>query len=328
MTLSRSKYVLGAFASVLLGVAALTFPLHVRAAESVSVKKTKVEFPRLCGVAGGPAIVQNGTALKGKLASQRLQEKLLITTDETSRVCLEVDAGLKMSVFSKSSVFIPVIDRETGQVEEIELLRGKVLFEKNATSQNVRMTSALYREDLPTGKFVLEFDPEAANIRASVIEGELPFRGLETEVTSRLTGGETQAFLGEQQEGKIQYDTLLQGRQVARGQLGAKTKLAESDLKRLLSFFEIKTKKPVDSGLKLKPSKMGSLCKMPNATFNECLYRCQGNPRGEKTCDLSNPKVSCVRLRCLANGEWGDPFEFPKSKAPCEPQDLVKSCDY
>lgn len=73
------------------------------------------------------------------------------------------------------------------------------------------------------------------------------------------------------------------------------------------------------------------ICTKPSAKFNQCAWKCDGNPAGEKTCRTDLPQVRCVRSRCNANGVWAEEMRQPASagQASCPAQGAkVKDCDY
>jgi hypothetical protein len=73
------------------------------------------------------------------------------------------------------------------------------------------------------------------------------------------------------------------------------------------------------------------ICERPKASFNQCAWRCVGNPGGENRCRTDLPEVSCVRQRCNGNGKWADETRVPASEASgqCPANGYtVKTCDY
>jgi len=74
-----------------------------------------------------------------------------------------------------------------------------------------------------------------------------------------------------------------------------------------------------------------AICEKPKALLNQCAWKCEGNPSGEKVCRTDLSQVRCVRQRCNANGKWADEIRMPAatSQTLCPPQGaLVKDCDY
>jgi hypothetical protein len=74
-----------------------------------------------------------------------------------------------------------------------------------------------------------------------------------------------------------------------------------------------------------------AICEKPRGSFNQCMWKCVGNPDGSKTCRTELSQVRCVRSRCNGNGEWAEETRVPAaaSQALCPAAGtLVKDCDY
>lgn len=73
-----------------------------------------------------------------------------------------------------------------------------------------------------------------------------------------------------------------------------------------------------------------SICNEPKGELNQCSWRCENNPKNEKTCRADLPDVGCVRRRCNANGQWAEETRTPASNhEQCAPQGFkVAPCDY
>jgi hypothetical protein len=79
---------------------------------------------------------------------------------------------------------------------------------------------------------------------------------------------------------------------------------------------------------KAKPPEI--ICKEPNGQLNQCTWRCVNNNKKAKACEVNKPNVSCIRLRCNANGDWAEETKLPVSSATkCKAHgDSVDECDY
>jgi hypothetical protein len=72
------------------------------------------------------------------------------------------------------------------------------------------------------------------------------------------------------------------------------------------------------------------ICEKPKGRLNQCLWKCEGNPEGSRTCRTDLPQVKCTRTRCNANGHWAEETRLPAShhdNCPAAGQ-LIKNCDY
>lgn len=115
---------------------------------------------------------------------------------------------------------------------------------------------------------------------------------------------------------------------VARGSMTPLYKVSGDEVSALIAQLEDKTKtKPISI---IKVAEDDSICSQPKADFNMCSWKCENNPRGQKSCRTDLENVKCVRKRCNANGEWVDNFRLPASigeKCPAYGH-KVKDCDY
>ncbi len=121
---------------------------------------------------------------------------------------------------------------------------------------------------------------------------------------------------------------------VARGYLTPVFKMTAEELKKLeitTNFNQLDTEavKPVEL-VASKDSQGSDICKSPAGDFNQCVWKCENNPGGEKKCRTDLPNVNCVRRRCNANGKWAEDTRLPASFHDlCSPsKEVVKSCDY
>lgn len=286
----------------------------------------KVEYPVLRQLEGAATVRQKGEVLKGRLPGRLLREQILVETGK-GRVRLDLSASEFVIVGENSEFLMPAIDWDTGTVEELELRRGSFGVELKRPRQ---VRAALYRDRVEEGRYIFDFNPDIPQFGATVLAGKLAFRGLETEERGELRAGERQSFTGEIADGQIQYDVLLGGRKVARGRLGEKQSVKPADLAAFNRGFELgrpkAAAKPKDPAAAAGAG--GGVCRQPAGRFNDCAFTCENNPKGRKVCDLENPKVRCVRRRCLASGQWGDEFVFAKHLAVCEAGVFVRPCDY
>ncbi len=82
---------------------------------------------------------------------------------------------------------------------------------------------------------------------------------------------------------------------------------------------------------KRKTASESAICDKPRANFNQCMWKCVGNPEGSKVCRTELPQVRCVRSRCNGNGEWAEETRVPAAASQVQCPNagtLVKDCDY
>jgi hypothetical protein len=317
----------------------------VHAANVKQAVSSKVEYPKISSVEGSVEVRQKGELLKGKLPGRILREQILLETGKGASIRVDLAPHDFILLAEDSKLLIPAIDWETGQVEELELLVGSFGLELKEARQ---IRSELFRDRITEGRYIFDYSPLIPQFGVTVLKGELAFRGRENEERSALGSGDRQIFVGEIQDGQIQFDVLLEGRKVARGRMLGKEKLKATDMASFNKAFELRPVRKAGAG---KTSKKGgtnpssgsganagaeasrgllkdAICKKPAGRFNDCAYECVNNPKGQKICNLQNPKVSCVRRRCLASGRWGDEHVFANHLATCDAQIKVQICDY
>lgn len=296
-------------------------------------KVVKSVYPQINTLEGDAQVLQKGQVLTGKLDGKVLREQVLVRTQK-GRVRIDLADDEFVIVAENSEFLIPSIDWESGAVEEFELLKGSVGIELKKPRQ---MRSSVYRDKLGEGRYLFDFTPGIPQFGVTVLAGSLDFRGLESEQRSLVARGERQVFIGEITDGAIQYDVLLEGRKVARGKLTTKQVIPDATLASFNKGFDLDAKKTakakaaiaaVKKAKRVKEAGGPGLCKKPRGMFNDCSYTCLNNPKGQKVCAVDRPGVSCVRHRCLANGEWGDEFVYAPHLSICDKSVFVRPCDY
>jgi hypothetical protein len=100
-------------------------------------------------------------------------------------------------------------------------------------------------------------------------------------------------------------------------------KLKELDVNSRVDLLAARSRKKA-------PPPEAAICQKPAGLFDQCLWRCTGNPKGESRCRTDQAGVACVRLRCNANGEWADETRLGAEGAFSCPArgEIVKDCDY
>lgn len=297
-------------------------------------------FPRICGLIGKTYQEREGKQVKLKV-QEVLHDKAQLVTEAKSQICIELLGGHRLIVGPSTRMNLPYIDLESGKIGEIRVEEGRVRLKADAKVPRT-FTSDLFRLTFESGDVVVSFSREKARAEMALLGGEARFRGLENEVDVGLKAGEAAAFQGQVIEGEIQYDVLLKGKKVARGELEPKHQLTPAEVDEFNKDFSL-------IGEKLQIDKEGSVhlakaekkkikkeaqatssfvCKKPNGNFNQCSYTCEHNPKAAKTCLVNKPGVHCVRERCNANGDWEERFEYSKDRAPCAAKVEIKDCDY
>jgi len=328
-----------AIAVSIIGVMAARASTYLSVAHAEG-KAPPAAYPRVCGVKGKTEYIDTNGKTRPLVNHQIFYEKAAFTTGPKSQLCVELSKTDRLVLVENSQASLPVIGFDNGKVEEIVLTKGRLRL-LNVDDVARMLTSDLLHESLGKGDVVLSYNHGQALSEITVIDGKFHFRGLENEDAVDLEAGESAAFQGEIQGGDLQFDILLKGKRVARGQLSAKKKLTSADLADLEKEFavihtkSVAAEKPVAPVVAGKPKKAplhktnpDSICSQPEGLFNQCTFVCEHNPPKAKTCLLDKPKVICVRYRCNANGYWEERFEYSKEKSVCGAKPRVADCDY
>lgn len=329
------------------------------------VAEAAKEYPRVSYIKG--KVTAEGRDSQRRLLKQKeiLNDKVNIFVESESVVCLELSKNAKLVLGPSTRVNIPFIDIETGRVTDLSLEQGRLRFH-NESELDLNFSSLLFQQRLTGGDFVISFDPVVARASLEVLAGTASFAGLSNEESMQLASGESAVFQGNSIDGEIQYDVLLKGKKIARGQLLPKETITDKLRDNLEISFPL-TEKAMRAKIAPKKGAKASvamsteteagaakkakrrtkdggsisvagtvksrrdpilICRKPDGRFNQCAWVCEGNPRRAKKCLVARPNVKCVRLRCAADGEWSDRFEYSTESSSCGPIPRVADCDY
>lgn len=187
---------------------------------------------------------------------------------------------------------------------------GRFILEKGALRvrgedfDSLKVETPVARVTLNGSDFIVEYAVERAVMTVTALKGSALLQGHYRDDILNIQESEKGEFVGVPEATGPAFDVLLKGRKAIRGQLSGPEKIDAETRANVSSKFEI-AKRQAEKKSKPKP-KPGQICVEPFAKFNECLWRCKNNPPGKKDCQTQNPKVECVREKCLANGLWGD----------------------
>ena len=211
--------------------------------------------------------------------------------------------------------------------DAIELKNGDFRLRNNQLSL-IKIKTPVAMITSQANDIVMHYDPIKAIASADVLEGSALIQGLYREEILNLQAGERGQFIGVAESDGPAFDFLLKGRKSIRGNINGPEKLTDENLKIINTQYDIKLRPNVKKVIpKAKP---GQICKIPFAKFNECVWRCQNNPKNLGNCQVDNPHVVCTREKCLANGEWGDKLIlYGAAKKSCQSlTNQVGTCNY
>lgn len=282
------------------------------------------KYPIVKAVKGKVTNLKSGD---GELVKPRdlLTEKALLRVGEKASVRIELDAHSRLEIFENSRVDFPVITWSDGEVEQIILHKGLIRYECDKKC-NRRITTELSDEVIKNGEYLFTYRPDSPNVEMVVFEGEQTFRGLENETSVVVHDGEKVVFQGLTENNETAFDYLLKGKKVARGKLQPVQKLTAAQTKKLKNTYshakQVAAAKPPPT----PTPAANQICSSPGGALNQCLWTCEGKLKGQKNCDVKNPKIKCVRKRCNANGEWSDAQSVGPTDNQCELTPRVTSC--
>jgi hypothetical protein len=249
-----------------------------------------------------------------------LKNKMILTiqgeikTSAESTVRIELSPDQSMKVYGLSHLKIPVIQWENGQIERVEILQGRVQF-RCGQDCGFQLQAPIYSEPLSAGEYLVDYDAGSAKLEMTVLEGRQMFRGLEAEQSHLLQAGQKGVFRGVTENGVPQFDELLRGKRVAKGELLPMEVLVQKSIQSLQAQ-SLKAKPRPTLPPKSLRKQADQICEKPFAKLNECVWR-KIDQRG-----------LCVRERCNANGQWADRTELTGNQIKCAKKDFVSACDY
>ncbi|GIL17388.1 MAG: hypothetical protein BroJett040_11390 [Oligoflexia bacterium] len=266
---------------------------------------------------------ENLTITKGTI----LKDRATILTGNKSQVQIELDPKTVVILLDNSSLEIPNINQD-GDVSTVILNYGQARIATQGSGERIYATP-LTRDIYPSADFLLSYDRDKARAEVLCFKNGLKFRGQEHEQEAYVGPGERVFFQGIFDGGQLAFDILLKGRKVARGTLSKVERLSEIELNEIEKSTWIK-KPEAPKKAKAKPRKSDEICDNPFGKLNQCVWKCENNPKKAKTCAVghTNSKAKCVRYRCLANGQWSDPFELTPGQNKCKLSPIVGPCDY
>ncbi|MCE3010774.1 MAG: hypothetical protein LW875_09190 [Proteobacteria bacterium] len=236
-----------------------------------------------------------------------------IKTSADSFVRIEFSPDQSLKVFSRSHSKIPVIEWESGKIERLELLQGRVQL-RCGHDCGFQLQTPVFSEPLAAGELILDYDSATGRLEMTVLEGHQVFRGLESEQSHLLQAGQKGVFQGIIENGVPQFDELLRGKKVAKGELVPMEVLAAQEFQVLKSQTLRAKPRPTLLPKKLR-KQADQICEKPYAKLNECVWR------------IEKSSV-CVRERCNANGQWTDRTEMIGNQAKCSKKEHINTCDY
>lgn len=301
-------------------------PASATAAESKSERGAEIGTIKLVeGVAWEKW--PDGTRVKVS-PGMALHERDTLHTEKDGKVHVEFKDGNLVQVQNDSMVKIDQYEMaEEKRKAVINLLKGQIRsqvkqkYNGQSTSYQIRTKTAV--AGVRGTDFVAAYkEGEKIETEIKTLEGRVVLANLDYSQSLAVAEGEQAAYV-------VAANTVFGADEinefVARGYLTPVHKMTGAEIKKL----DVATM--VGEGAKRDVAAVKrSICRAPKAELNQCAWRCENNPKGEKTCRTDLPDVACIRSRCNANGEWAE-----ETRTPASAHDLcgaqghkVAPCDY
>lgn len=269
----------------------------------------------------------DGTRL-GVATGMALHERDTVQTEKEGKIHVEFKDGNLIQVQNDSVMKVDQYEMaEEKRKAVINLLRGQI---RNQVKQKYNGQSTSYQIRTKTAvagvrgtDFVAAYNEgDKVETEIRTLEGRVVLANLDYSQSLEVAQGEQAAYV-------VAANTVFGQDEinefVARGYMTPVHKMSDAELK-LLSANTLVG----DAGKRQPAQAKKFICSEPKAELNQCSWRCENNPKGEKTCRTDLPSVACVRSRCNANGDWAEETRTPASAHDqCKPQGhKVAPCDY
>jgi len=250
-----------------------------------------------------------------------VREKDRVEAAEDGAAILSFEGGNKLHVLPGTWVAVQEFKaprQEDSRRVLLHLIKGKirnqVVQKYNGEMSSYRVTTKAAVASVRGTDFVVSHQEESGGrhqTRVETIKGLVQFSGIDTpELSDRgrveLNRGHGAVFSG--------------------GAMGAAFKISDADMRVVDQSSRADL---VRSQKNSRPE--APICDQPKGLFNQCAWKCKGNPKGQERCRTDLQGVSCVRLRCDAQGRWADETKLsgPAGLTQCLGKaDQVKDCDY
>lgn len=263
----------------------------------------------------------------------RVHEKDIILTEKDSEAQIAFDDGNISNVQANSKLKIQQYDKSDKKDGKaiLDLLSGKIRTQVNKKYDGKNSYFQVKTKAAVAGvrgtDFVVTYqviDQQKIETKVETLEGRVVLASKDDTEKVEIGAGEGSSFLVAANEGEI-FDEDEITDFVARGYMTPVYKMSEADLKKLDKDTGFGL-----NGRNVAAAKEKPVCNSPKGEFNQCVWSCVNNPKGESKCRTDLPQVNCVRKRCDAEGQWSDEQRLPASfHDSCKPDgDRVGPCDY
>jgi hypothetical protein len=297
------------------------------AAACFTFSRPVLAFPEIVSWQNSPKVVFDNKSQAVLVKKGLLKRPFALVTSAHDELELIVNHFDRLHVYENSKLQVLDFGSEGEYLSDFYFMDGKIRYtsEFRGKQKNFDIVIKSPFFDLKLTKpadFFIELNMDEAWVELKVVKGSLPVEFFAYEKKVTLEEGQKVRFQGVKAADKIniQYDYLLGGRKVPKGQL---SEVSDFDSAAYIKADELSHQKEVQRKKEIENKRLEKirkqkayedsfLCKKPFGNKDQCAW------------GLENKK--CFRKRCNASGEWGDIIERPDSN--CKPQVFVGPCDY
>lgn len=272
-------------------------------------------------------------------AGGAVHEGEALVTGKDTKLQMEFKDTNIINVSADSNVELKQVDYQERNEDKrtiINLIKGRV---RNKVKQKYKGANSFYRVETRGAvagvrgtDFVVSRLGDNGGSRditkVETIEGAVAFAQRDSKDEVSINAGETASFVIAANTNSQVFDDQEIKEFIAKGYMTPVYKLTAQELQALDWETRIKDKETRSVASESQGGE--DICDMPLAKLNQCSWRCENNPKGEKRCRTDLPQVNCVRTRCNANGEWAEESRMPASFYDICDANKVKvgPCDY
>jgi hypothetical protein len=287
-------------------------------------------YPEIISWQNSPVVVFENKSQAVLTKKGLLKRPFAVVTANRDELELSVNHFDKLYMYEKSKIQVLDFSNDGNFLSEFYLLDGRIRYstgfrgvEKSSSFEIIIKTPFSDLKLTNQVDFFVELNMSEAWIELKVVKGSLPIEFFAYEKKVTLVEGEQVRFQGVKADDKIniQYDYLLGGRKVPKGQL---LEVKKFDVTQYLKADEAAREKEVrrrkdielkrlQKRQKQKEYEDSFLCKKPFGQRNQCTWY------------VENGK--CFRKRCNASGLWGDKVQRPLG-LKCKSEAVASECDY
>ncbi|MBX3022008.1 MAG: FecR domain-containing protein [Bdellovibrionales bacterium] len=274
---------------------------------------------------GKKLVVESGEA--------RVRETDVVESSKDGTAVVTFDGGNKLHVHQATAVEVKEYKDPADPVSRkvlLQLIKGKIRNQVNqkynGKTTSYRVTTSAAVAGVRGTDFVMEHSEDGKlETKVETLGGHVLLASLDEKELRDILKGEGAKFSADLPDPSFKgkdYSEFIQ-----RGKLSPVYKITAEEMEELESSSRVDVAKNMVK--RKKPVKEVEICKDPKGFFDQCAWKCVGNPGGEKTCRTDLPQVSCMRSRCNANGQWADETKLAPKTGTCPPVGFaVKACDY